>query len=128
MLFAERYYRKPQDAVMIAANILGKEAQANPMLAINAANSWPNDPLVLEEIARLRDCPIPKRDLINDMLDKAEKAFNRGEEKVYADIMKTVLQAEGYLVTGKPDDGKGNGRIEELMEMVIDHSDRGVNG
>lgn len=120
-LFAERIMRRPNDALMIVANILGTSATSNPMLAITYANEWPNDPFVLSEIKRLKELKPSVRDYIIEMHEKARVAFERGEEKVYKDLMQLILQAEGYL-TANGEDGKNDHRLDELAAMVVDTS------
>jgi hypothetical protein len=123
LLFAARLRREPDSALMIAASILGRATiDANPMLAINAADMWPHDPVVMAEIQRLNDAPVDKRIYITEMHSKANKAFERGDHKSYAAIMQLVLNAEGYLkgVSTKDDGKTGEDKLAELAAMVLD--------
>ena len=123
-LFAERYMRRPNDALMIVANILGTEASNNPLLAITYSNTWPNDPFVLSEIKRIKGQKPPVRDYIIELHENAKTCMNRGEEKAAVEYYKLILQAEGYL-TKSGEDGKSDDRLKELAAMVVDNGNTG---
>lgn len=111
--------RRPNDALMIVANILGTEATSNPLQAITFANSWPNDPFVLSEIKRLTEIKPSIRQRVIELEERAKECMARGEEKAAVEFYKLIMQAEGHL-SRTPDTGKSDDRLKELAAMVVD--------
>ena len=126
-LFAERYMRRPNDALMIVANILGTTATDNPMLAITYANEWPNDSFVLSEIKRLKTIAPTLRDRVIQLEELVKECMLRGEEKAAVEYMKLIMQAEGHL-KAKDDGGKSDDRLKELAAMILDDDKVDNNG
>lgn len=120
-LFAERYLRRPNDALMIVANILGKRIDGKPLIAISCADAWPNDEFVQSEIKRLQELPPNKRTYIIQVHEWAKQCMERGEEKAAIDAMRLIFEAEGIIkAKGVSDNGKSDDKLKELAAMVVD--------
>lgn len=127
LLFAERYLRnKRNDALMIVGNIMGRAViDVDPMVVINNANSWVNDPIVIAEMKRIENLPPDDSALIFKLQTMIDECMNRGEEKAAMDGMKLLLTSRGLLKGSEKDDGKGGHDLKRLMEMVIDPANTG---
>jgi hypothetical protein len=119
-LFAERLLRRPDDALMIVANILGKDViESNPMLPISLAQDWPNDPFVVAEMQRLKAILPSLEDIAREIHEKAKKAFEQGEQREYFSGMRLYAEVTGLIKKGV-DGGKSDDRLQELADMVLD--------
>lgn len=126
-LFAERYLRRPDDALMIIANILGRDViEQNPMLPISYSQSWPNDPFVLAEIKRLQSVLPSLEDIAREIHEKAKTAFSAGEMAEYFKGMRLYAEITGHIKKGASDNGKSDDRLEELAAMIVDSDNTGT--
>jgi hypothetical protein len=119
LAFAQRYFVRKDDALIIAANILGPLAVENPMNAINAANTWPFDPIVVEELARLATVSKPKGEYEALALKHVDTCMSRGEEAAAAKFFELALKVAGHLKDGAADKSHGAGHVEDLIDSII---------
>lgn len=119
-LFAERLLRRPDDALMIVANILGKDVcEQNPMKPISLAQDWPNDPFILQEMERLKSILPTKEYIAREIHEKAKNAFDRGEEKEYFAGMRLYAEIVGHIKKAS-ETSKSDDKLQELAGMVLD--------
>lgn len=129
LAFAERYFVNRNDAIMIAAKVLGDEAVENPMLAINFGNTWPFDPVVVAELERRSQLGRPKGEYIATAWKWAQQCMDRGEEGAAKDLLKLAAEIENHLprasaANAKTTNPNGNGHELDLLEAIVDPDNR----
>lgn len=127
VLFAQQYFVNPHDRVMIAARVLGDEAIENPMLAINFGNTWCFDPIVIDELTKLKHATNPKGLYEATALDQAMKCFARGDSQNGEKLLKLAATIAGHMPTGKAagtDSSNGAGHVQELLDAIADPNNR----
>lgn len=120
LLFAERYLRnKRNDALMIVGNIMGRAViDVDPMIVINNANTWVNDPVVIAEMKRIENLPPDDSALIFKLQTMIDECMQRGEEKAAMEGMKLLFTSRGLLKASGKDDGKNDDQLAKLAAMV----------
>lgn len=120
LLFAERYLRnKRNDALMIVGNIMGRAViDVDPMVVINNANSWVNDPVVIAEMKRLEEAPAESSALLFELQTNIRECMTRGEEAAAMKGWQILLTARGLMKPDSKDDGKSDDQLAKLAAMV----------
>jgi len=131
LFFAREYYTNQtrENAIAICAKIFGRRMQIDRVAAtfpIAAANQWPDDPIVQEEIKKLTGYIPTAEEMHRDLWIKAQIAFKAGNHKEYNNSMKLLAEMTGNL-KGEKNDGKTNGSIPELIAAIVDSTNRRDN-
>lgn len=120
LLFAERYLRnKRNDALMIVGAIMGRAViDVDPMIVINNANTWVNDPIVIAEMKRLEEAPAESSALLFELQTNIRECMTRGEETAAMKGWQILLTARGLMKTDAKDDGKSDDQLAKLAAMI----------
>lgn len=119
-IFAERYLRRPTDALMIVASILGREkCSENPMIPISLAESLPNDEFVRKELERLRTVLPTIEDYVRELHENAKRFLDAGDNTEYVKAMRLIAEMRGMIKRNANEEGKSDDRLKELANMVV---------
>lgn len=127
-LFAELWYLNPtrENAISVCSRIFGKRVNISPIgptYVINCATDWPEDELVLEQIKKLKNTEKTPEEMRLEIAHKAEIMFLAGDFKEYNNAMKLLAQMRGQL-KGIKDDGKSDSTISDLIDAIVDPTNR----
>lgn len=121
-VFAEKYLRRPDDALMIIASIIGKKAcDDDPFALMSLTMSLPNDDFVLSEIDRIKNTPKTKNERIIELENLSNEARKLGDYDAVHKFQRLISEIDGLIGKNSSNDSSnGNGHLEDLAKMVLE--------
>jgi hypothetical protein len=118
-LFAKLLLKRPNDALMIAAEILGRDVtKADPFMVMNMAHEYPNDAQVISFMEEIKNTPLSKVDLQFELQQAMLVMLKNGEYEPYHKTARLYADLSGFI-TKEEDKGKrGEGKLHELIDAI----------
>lgn len=118
--FAKMLLKRPNDALLIAAEIVGRDVtEKQPLLPVKMANAWPVDPFVLAELERLKNTPISKNEQLIELQNAAVQMLRNGEYEAYHKTQRLISEISGFIGKKEDDSARGQGKLHEFVEAIL---------